>query len=181
MKKLCVFCGSAEGNSPAYLSMATSLGELMAKNNIALVYGGATIGVMGAVADAVLSHGGTVIGVIPKTLVNYEIAHRGLTELHIVEDMHQRKKMMYDRSDAFLSLPGGMGTLDEMFEILTWFQLKLHSKPCFIYNFNGFYDSLLAYLRHSHQEGFIKSEHMKLLQEIKEVDQLEGLIKLPRF
>jgi uncharacterized protein (TIGR00730 family) len=128
MKKLCVFCGSADGSSPAYLEMAMNLGKLMAQKEIALVYGGASIGVMGAIADAVLANGGTVIGVIPKTLVDYEIAHKGLTELHVVDDMHQRKKLMYDKSDAFLSLPGGMGTLDEMFEILTWSQLKLHSK-----------------------------------------------------
>lgn len=175
MKKLCIFCGSAEGKSPVYLEMARQLGEAMAKNNVALVYGGASIGVMGVIADAVLANGGAVIGVIPKTLVNYEIAHKDLTELHIVEDMHQRKKLMYDKSDAFLSLPGGMGTLDEMFEILTWSQLKLHSKPCFIYNFMGFYDSLLAYLKHSHQEGFIKAEHLSMLKEIKDHD---GLLKL---
>jgi uncharacterized protein (TIGR00730 family) len=145
---------------------------MMAKNNVALVYGGASIGVMGAIADAVLLNGGVVIGVIPKTLMAYEIAHKNLTELHIVEDMHQRKKMMYDRSDAFLSLPGGMGTLDEMFEILTWSQLKLHNKPCFIYNFMGFYDSLLAYLHHSHKEGFIKDQHLNLLIEILDHDRL---------
>lgn len=177
MKKLCVFCGSASGNHPLYLETARMLGEMMARENIALVYGGATIGVMGAVADSVLVHGGVVIGVMPKVLVNYEIAHKGLTELHVVEDMHSRKKMMYDRSDAFISLPGGMGTLDEMFEILTWSQLQLHNKPCFIYNLNGFYDSLLEYLRHSHKEGFIKAEHLKLLSEIKAEDQLLGLLK----
>jgi uncharacterized protein (TIGR00730 family) len=176
MKKLCVFCGSADGFSPAYLEMAKQLGKTMAQNNIALVYGGASIGVMGAIADSVLAHGGAVIGVIPKTLVDYEIAHAGLTELHITEDMHQRKKIMYDRSDAFLSLPGGMGTLDEMFEILTWSQLKIHSKPCFIYNFQGFYDSLLAYLGHSHKEGFIKSQHLSLLEEIKDEAALLGML-----
>ncbi|RPJ66947.1 MAG: TIGR00730 family Rossman fold protein [Alphaproteobacteria bacterium] len=175
MKKLCVFCGSAEGNSPAYLEMAQNLGKMMAQNNVALVYGGASIGVMGAIADSVLANGGVVIGVIPKTLVDYEIAHKDLTELHVVEDMHQRKKMMYDRSDAFLSLPGGMGTLDEMFEILTWSQLGLHSKRCFIYNFMGFYDSLLAYLNHSHKEGFIKEPHLHMLEEIKDDT---GLLKL---
>jgi uncharacterized protein (TIGR00730 family) len=172
VKKLCVFCGSADGFSPIYLEMARHLGEMMAKNNVGLVYGGASIGVMGAIADAVLENGGVVIGVIPKTLISYEIAHKNLTELHIVEDMHQRKKMMYDRSDAFLSLPGGMGTLDEMFEILTWSQLKLHNKPCFIYNFMGFYDSLLAYLHHSHKEGFIKEQHLDLLTEILDHEKL---------
>ena len=176
MKMHCVFCGSAEGSSPKYLEMARSLGEFMAQNNIGLVYGGATIGVMGAVADAVLSTGGVVIGIIPKTLVNYEIAHPGLTELHIVEGMHERKKMMYDKSHAFLSLPGGMGTLDEMFEILTWSQLKLHEKPMFIYNFQGFYDSLLEYLRHANKEGFIKPAHMELLQELKDSASLKAKI-----
>jgi uncharacterized protein (TIGR00730 family) len=176
MKKLCVFCGSSDGLSPVYLEMATKLGELMAQNDIALVYGGASIGVMGAIADSVLAHGGTVIGVIPKTLVDYEIAHKGLTELHIVDDMHQRKKLMYDKSDAFLSLPGGMGTLDEMFEILTWSQLKLHSKRCFIYNFIGFYDSLLAYLDHSHKAGFIKTQHLSMLEVIQDEPGLLSLV-----
>ncbi|MBC7540268.1 MAG: TIGR00730 family Rossman fold protein [Bacteriovorax sp.] len=176
MKRLCVFCGSADGLSPAYLEMANKLGKLMAQKEIALVYGGASIGVMGAIADSVLAHGGLVIGVIPKTLVDYEIAHKGLTELHIVEDMHQRKKLMYDKSDAFLSLPGGMGTLDEMFEILTWSQLKLHSKRCFIYNFFGFYDSLLAYLDHSHKEGFIKTQHLSMLEVIKDEPGLLSLV-----
>lgn len=168
MKQLCVFCGSASGLSPAYLEMARALGEKMAKNNIGLVYGGASIGVMGTLADSVLSHGGSVVGVIPKSLMDLEIAHKELTELHVVSDMHQRKKLMYDKSNAFLSLPGGMGTLDEMFEILTWSQLKLHDKRCFIYNFQGFYDSLLAYLKHSHKEGFIKAQHLSLLEEIKD-------------
>jgi uncharacterized protein (TIGR00730 family) len=177
VKKLCVFCGSASGKSPIYIEAARSLGEMMAKNNIALVYGGATIGVMGALADAVLAHGGAVIGVMPKVLVDYEIAHKKLTELHVVDDMHSRKKMMYDRSNAFLTLPGGMGTLDEMFEILTWSQLKLHNKPCFVYNLNGFYDSLLEYLRHSHSEGFIRPEHLKLLAEIKQEAELLSLLK----
>lgn len=177
MKKLCVFCGSASGKSPIYVEAARALGEMMAKNHVALVYGGATIGVMGALADSVLTHGGAVIGVMPKVLVDYEIAHKKLTELHVVDDMHSRKKMMYDRSDAFLTLPGGMGTLDEMFEILTWSQLKLHNKSCFVYNLNGFYDSLLEYLRHSHSEGFIRPEHLKLLTEIKQEAELLALLK----
>jgi uncharacterized protein (TIGR00730 family) len=139
-KKLCVFCGSAQGNSERYVQQAQKVGELMASLNVGLVYGGATVGVMGAIADSVLSHGGHVIGVIPKSLVEYEVAHYKVTKLHIVEGMHERKKMMYDFSDAFLVLPGGMGTLDEMFEILTWSQLKLHSKPIYILNEFGFYD-----------------------------------------
>lgn len=172
MKSLCVFCGSAPGQSPKYVEMARKLGEWLAKNDITLVYGGATIGVMGAVADGVMNGGGKVIGVIPQSLVDYEIAHPGLTELHVVSGMHERKAMMYNLSDAFISLPGGMGTLDEMFEILTWAQLKYHNKPCYLFNFDGFFDSLLAYLHHAYNEGFIKSEHMKLLKEIKKIEDL---------
>ena len=176
MSTLCIFCGSAPGKNENYVLMATKLGEFLAKQKITLVYGGATIGVMGAVADGVLNGGGKVIGVIPKSLVDYEIAHPGLTELHIVEGMHERKKMMYELSDAFLSLPGGMGTLDEMFEILTWAQLKYHNKPCYLLNFEGFFDSLLSYLKHAHAEGFIKVEHMRLLKEIKDIEELEKLL-----
>lgn len=176
MKSLCVFCGSAPGKSPEYIALARRLGEMLAENNVTLVYGGATIGVMGAVADGVLNKGGKVIGVIPQSLVDYEIAHPGLTELHVVSGMHERKAIMYELSDGFISLPGGMGTLDEMFEILTWAQLKYHNKPCYILNQTGFFDSLLSYLKHAHQEGFIKEAHMELLKEIKDVEQLQKLL-----
>jgi uncharacterized protein (TIGR00730 family) len=176
MKKLCIFCGSAAGRNPKYIELGTKIGELLVKNNTALVYGGASIGLMGAVADSVLKNGGKVIGVIPKTLVDYEVAHSGLTELIVVDNMHQRKQLMYDHADLFLSLPGGMGTLDEMFEVLTWRQLKYHAKPSYIFNFEGFYDSLLSYLRHSNQEGFVKNEHLDLLHEIKNLEALEKLL-----
>lgn len=157
--------------------MAKQLGKILAENQIGLVYGGASIGVMGALADSVLAHNGVVIGVIPKTLVDYEIAHKNLTELHVVEGMHDRKKLMYDRSDFFLTLPGGMGTLDEMFEILTWAQLQLHSKPCMIFNFNKFYDSLLAHLKHTQSEGFLKQAHFELLTEVKSLDEIQNHLK----
>lgn len=173
MKKLCIFCGSGAGRDPKYTELGTKIGELLVKNNIGLVYGGASIGLMGAIADSVLKNNGTVIGVIPKALVDYEVAHDGLSKLMVVDNMHQRKQLMYDHSDAFLSLPGGMGTLDEMFEVLTWTQLKYHQKPSYIFNFDGFYDSLLSYLRHSSAEGFIKSEHLNLLTEIKTLSDLE--------
>jgi uncharacterized protein (TIGR00730 family) len=176
MKKLCIFCGSAAGNDSKYIELGTKVGELLVKNNIGLVYGGASIGLMGAIADSVLKHGGHVTGVIPKALVDYEVAHKGLSELHITENMHQRKQMMYDYSDAFLSLPGGMGTLDEMFEVLTWTQLKYHEKGSYIFNFEGFYDSLLSYLKHSQAEGFIKLAHLELLSEIKDLASLEKLL-----
>lgn len=152
------------------------IGELLVKHNIGLVYGGASIGVMGAIADSVMRNGGYAVGVIPQSLVDYEVAHAGLSELHVVDGMHQRKKLMYDLSDAFLTLPGGMGTLDEMFEVLTWTQLKYHTKESYILNFGGFYDSLLSYLRASHDEGFIKGEHLALLKEIKDVEGLEKII-----
>lgn len=171
-KRLCVFCGASSGTNPTYVQMAHDLGKLLVKNNIGLVYGGATIGVMGAVADSVLENGGEVIGVMPEHLVNYEIAHKKLTELHVVSDMHTRKALMYEKSDYFLTLPGGMGTLDEMFEILTWAQLKLHNKPCYIYNFNGFYDSLLSHLHRIHEEGFMKKEHLELLTAVNSLEEI---------
>lgn len=176
MKKLCIFCGSAKGNDPKYMKLGTMIGELLVKNKISLVYGGASIGLMGAIADSVMKNGGTVIGVIPKSLVDYEVAHSGLSQLFVVDNMHQRKQLMYDNADAFLSLPGGMGTLDEMFEVLTWAQLKYHSKPSYIFNFEGFYDSLLSYLKHSNGEGFVKNEHLELLHEIKNLEELEKLL-----
>ncbi|MBY0415974.1 MAG: TIGR00730 family Rossman fold protein [Bdellovibrionales bacterium] len=176
LKKLCVFCGSAAGNDPKYMELGRQLGVMLAKNKIALVYGGASIGLMGAIADSVMENGGTVIGVIPKALVDYEVAHSGLSQLFIVDNMHQRKQLMYDNADLFLSLPGGMGTLDEMFEVLTWTQLKYHQKPSYILNFEGFYDSLLAYLKHSNHEGFVKNEHLELLTEIKVLSQLEKVL-----
>ena len=178
MKYLCVFCGSGSGNNHEYILMAKKLGKFLAENHIGLVYGGATIGIMGALADSVLLNEGKVIGVIPKSLVEYEIAHRNLTELHVVETMHERKKIMYDYSHYFLTLPGGMGTLDEMFEILTWAQLKIHSKPCFIFNFNHFYDSLLKHLENVHKEGFIKSEHLALLNEVTTLNDIQNQLLL---
>lgn len=169
MKRLCVFCGSAKGNSDRYIEQAKQVGEILANQKIGLVFGGGKVGIMGTIADAVLKNGGEVTGVIPKSLVGSEVAHHGITKLHIVDDMHSRKKMMYDLADAFLTLPGGMGTLDEMFEILTWAQLGLHKKPIYLLNEFGFYDSLMQYIRHSHTEGFIKNEHVQLITEIRNV------------
>lgn len=176
MKKLCIFCGSATGKNPKYMELGTKIGEMLVQNHIGLVYGGASIGLMGAIADSVMKNGGHVTGVIPKSLVDYEVAHKGLSELFITDNMHQRKQMMYDCSDAFLSLPGGMGTLDEMFEVLTWTQLKYHEKASYILNFEGFYDSLLSYLRHSESEGFIRTAHLELLTELKDISSLEKLL-----
>ena len=173
MKRVCVFCGASNGNSNKYKEQARAVGNYLTKNNWGLVYGGGRVGVMGAVADAVLENKGDVVGVIPKNLVSAEVAHHSITQLHIVESMHERKRMMYDFSDAFLVLPGGMGTLDEMFEILTWAQLKFHSKPVYILNSFGFFDLLLNYIRSCAHEGFIKAEHLHLFHEIKDINELK--------
>lgn len=163
MKRICVFCGSAEGNDPAILEEARELGRLLAANGIGLVYGGAGIGVMGALANACLEAGGDVTGVIPRTLMRKEVAHRGLTKLIVVEDMHQRKALMADLSDAFIALPGGFGTFEEIFEMVTWRQIRIHSKPLVLVNTNGFYDGLHAFVSHSTALGFIRDSNMELL------------------
>src|SRR6187549_1487199 len=148
MMRVCVFAGSSSGSRPEYRTAAEDLGRELAARGIELVYGGAHVGLMGGVADAVLAGGGRVTGVIPKALVDKEVAHTGLTDLRIVASMHQRKALMVDLSDAFIALPGGWGTLDEMFEILTWAQLGLHRKPCGLLNVQKYFDRLLAFLDH---------------------------------
>ncbi len=163
MKRVCVFAGSSAGARADYVTAAAELGRVLAARGIGLVYGGARVGLMGAVADAVLAGGGEVIGVIPQSLVEKEVAHTGLTDLRIVTSMHQRKALMADLSDAFIALPGGWGTLDEMFEILTWAQLGLHRKPCGLLNAEGYFDRLLAFLDHTIEEGFVRREYGSLL------------------
>lgn len=155
IRRVCVFCGSRPGDQPQYLHAATALGEILARRGLELVYGGAHRGLMGAVADSVLAHGGRVTGVIPAVLVNMEVAHRGLTSLHIVETMHERKMLMADLSDAFIALPGGYGTLDELFETATWAQLGIHNKPFGLLNVGNYFDHLLAFVDHMVREGFI--------------------------
>jgi uncharacterized protein (TIGR00730 family) len=154
--RVCVFCGSSPGARPAYLEAARSLGSLLAQRRIGLVYGGASVGLMGAIADAVLAGGGEAIGVIPRSLLDRELAHDGLSELHVVETMHQRKALMAQLSDAFVILPGGAGTLDEFFETLTWRQLGLHSKPLALLDVDGFFRPLLALADHLVEEGFVQ-------------------------
>ncbi len=162
MKSLCVFCGSASGASPEIHRQAKELGKVLAIKNITLVYGGAAIGVMGMLADSCLENGGKVIGVMPQGLEQREISHKKLTELHIVKNMHERKQLMYELSDAFIALPGGFGTLDELFEILTWRQLGEHSKNIGILNIGGFFSPLLSYLENAHLLGFVKKDDMML-------------------
>ncbi|MBK5911753.1 Rossman fold protein, TIGR00730 family [Rhodothalassium salexigens] len=163
MKRLCVYCGSRDGQQPAYLEAARALGRLLAERGIGLVYGGASIGVMGTLANAVLDGGGEAIGVIPRALDDREVGHRGLTELHVVETMHERKNIMSVLSDGFVALPGGLGTFEELFEVWTWAQLGVHRKPVGLLNAGGFYDPLLAFLDHATAEGFVEREHRDLV------------------
>jgi uncharacterized protein (TIGR00730 family) len=161
---LCLFCGSASGKSPVYAEAAQQLGLLLAKNKIRLVYGGGNVGLMGIVADEVMKAGGEVIGVIPDFLVRMEVAHNGITQLEVVNSMHERKKRMADLSDAFVALPGGWGTLDELAEILTWRQLKLITQPIFLLNTNGFFDPLLMQMKRMTEDGFLKEENLNNLK-----------------
>lgn len=164
LNKLCIFCGSSSGNSPAYQDAAEALAETLAESRIGLVYGGAQVGLMGSMADACLKRGVAVIGVIPGALFPREIPHPGLTELHVVDSMHERKQMMYELSDAFVALPGGIGTLEELFEILTWGQLGLHAKPCGLLNVEGYFDKMLEFLDGAVERDFLKPKHRALLQ-----------------
>ena len=157
-RRVCVFCGSKPGNRPAYSTEAVNLGRLLGENGLGLVYGGAQVGLMGMVADAALKHGSEVIGVIPDVLAGVEVAHQGLSRLVTVGTMHERKALMAKEADAFVALPGGFGTLDEFFEILTWAQLEIHSKPCLLVNTDGYFDHLLEFLETSIREGFLKRE-----------------------
>jgi len=159
MLSFCVFCGSNEGRNPAFASAARELGRAMAERNITLVYGGGNIGLMGILADTVLTAGGRVVGVIPGFLAEREVAHAGLTDMIVVDSMHERKARMAELSDAFIALPGGLGTLEELFEVWTWRQLGLHAKPCGLLNVSGFFDGLTAFLRHAVDERMLKAEH----------------------
>lgn len=160
---ICVFCGSSLGVRDDYRAAAASLGETLARRGVGLVYGGASVGLMGTVADAALQNGGAVYGVLPKALADLEIAHEDLTELHIVTSMHERKAMMADMSDAFIALPGGIGTLEETFEVLTWTQLGFHAKPVGLLNVAGFFDHLEGFLDQLVAEGFVKQAHRAIL------------------
>lgn len=163
MKRVCVFCGSSPGLRASYGQAASELGRLLVHNGVGLVYGGAGVGLMGRLADAVMDAGGEALGVIPRALVEREIAHSNLTELRVVDSMHQRKALMADLSDAFVALPGGLGTLEELFEVYTWAQLGLHRKPCALLNVEGYYDGVAGFLDHAVQERFLAEDHRRLL------------------
>jgi uncharacterized protein (TIGR00730 family) len=172
MKRLCVFCGSKTGDRAVYPETARHLGELLVQRGIGLVFGGGHIGLMGVLADAMLARGGEVIGVIPRALVDRELAHPAVKEMHIVDSMHQRKAIMADLADAFAALPGGYGTGDELFEILTWAQLGIHGKPIGLLNTAGFFDPLLAWIDHTIREGFVKERYRGLLRVAADPQQL---------
>jgi len=163
MKSICVYCGSSPDADPAFLSLARRFGRGLAERGYQLVFGGVGLGLMGAVADGALSAGGRVIGIIPKALLEMEVAHPHLAELHVVDDMHQRKRMMAERADGFVVLPGGCGTLDEFFEIFTWAQLGFHEKPVAILNGNDYYEPMLAMMRGMVRHGFLKEVHFDML------------------
>jgi uncharacterized protein (TIGR00730 family) len=163
MKRICVFCGSSSGSRPEYRAAAEEMGAELVRRNIGLVYGGTHVGLMGALADAVLAAGGEAVGVIPENLMAREVGHKGLTKLHVVRSMHERKALMADLSDAFVALPGGFGTLEEFCEVVTWAQLGLHAKPCGILNVLGYYSPLLAMFDHAVQERFLKPENRALV------------------
>jgi uncharacterized protein (TIGR00730 family) len=159
MRRLCVFCGSSVGNQAEYAEAAQQLGALLAARGVSLVYGGGNVGLMGVIADAVMAHGGEAIGVIPQALADREIAHTGITELRVVDSMHTRKAMMADLADAFVAMPGGVGTFEEFFEVVTWTQLGLHRKPCGLLNVKNFYTPLAAFIDQAVSEGFIRPVH----------------------
>lgn len=163
MKRVCVFCGSNAGTDPEFGNAARRLGELLAGRGTGVVYGGGKVGIMGALADATLQAGGQVFGIIPQKMVDLELEHTGVTELHVVRTMHERKALMSHMSDAFIALPGGFGTLDELFESLTWSQLGLHEKPCGLLNVNGYFDPLLDFLNRATDMEFIPPDHRRLL------------------
>ena len=163
MKRICVFCGSSRGGRPEYLAAATALGNLLIEQGLGLVYGGGDVGLMGRVARTVFEQGGEVIGVIPKALAKKEIAFQGLSDLRVVGSMHERKALMAELADGFIALPGGLGTFEEFFEVLTWAQLGIHQKPCGLLNSCGYYDALIDFLKTSVQEGFVREEHRSMV------------------
>jgi uncharacterized protein (TIGR00730 family) len=175
--RLCVFCGSNSGRDPVYLEGAKQLGIALAENGIGLVYGGSSVGLMGAVADAALEAGGDVIGIIPRALWEKEVGHTGLKDLRVVDSMHQRKALMAELSDGFIAMPGGVGTLEELFEVWTWAQLGHHRKPCSLLNINGYYDQLGLFLNHMVNEAFVKPEHRTMLIVEKRIDTLLNAIR----
>ncbi|MFG0755820.1 TIGR00730 family Rossman fold protein [Pseudomonas sp. TYF_14] len=163
VRSVCVFCGASMGANPAYREAAVALGQAIARRGLTLVYGGGAVGLMGVVADAAMAAGGEVVGIIPQSLLDAEVGHKGLTRLEVVDGMHARKARMAELSDAFIALPGGLGTLEELFEVWTWGQLGYHAKPLGLLDVNGFYDKLGGFLDHIVEEGFVRPQHRAML------------------
>lgn len=179
MKNVLLFCGSSKGNDPAIVDMANALGKYLAENNFRLIYGGGNVGLMGIIANAVMQNGGEVIGIIPEFLMVREVGHVDVTEFHVVKSMHERKALMCDKADLILAIPGGFGTFDELFEMLTWLQLGLHTKPIGLLNFDGFFDLLLQQLDVMVDKGFLRPSNRELIL-VKEnyIEMMEALSKL---
>ncbi len=177
MKSICVYCGANAGADPLYAERARALAAALVEANLALVYGGGNVGLMGIIADEVLRLGGEVTGVIPTQLVEREVGHTGLTRQFIVKDMHERKAMMAQLSDGFIAMPGGLGTLEELFEMLTWSQLGIHAKPIALYNVNNFYDQLIGFIGHARDQGFIAPRNAELMMSAAEPQALVKLLK----
>lgn len=176
IESLAVFCGSKEGKDPVFIEQARKLGQLMAAKKITLIYGGGSAGIMGVIADAVMENGGHVKGVIPKILLEWEVQHRGITELIICDDMHERKRTIYSLCDAAMVLPGGFGTLDELFEILTWNQLTIHDKQIFLLNSGGFYDHLVAHVELMREQGFLYEKADRSIHFLNDPEELNGYL-----
>jgi hypothetical protein len=176
-RRVCVFCASARGNAPEFCAAASALGRALAEAGWGLVYGGAQVGLMGLLADAAIEAGGEAIGVIPRSLEQKEVAHRRLDKLYVVESMHERKQKMVDHSDAFVALPGGYGTLDEFFEVLTWLQLGIHDKPCVLINLEDYFGKLLAFLDTAVEHGFLKPENRALIHVISAPQEVVPLLQ----
>jgi len=172
MRRICVFCGASSGARPEYADATTEVARLLAADGIGVVYGGGGVGLMGVLADAVLAEGGEIIGVIPRALMDREIAHPGVTDMRVVGSMHERKALMAELADAFIALPGGIGTLEELFEVYTWAQLGLHHKPCALLNVEGYYDGVAGFLGHAVQERFLRVEHLEVLMVEREAEAL---------
>ncbi len=177
MKRICIFCGSNNGANPIFLETAEMVGKFLADEKIGLVYGGGRVGLMGKLADTVLENGGQVIGVIPQSLADKEVAHQDLTELHIVNSMHERKALMAEFADGFIALPGGFGTFEELCEIITWAQLGIHSKPCALLNVDGFFDNLVAMFDLATSEQFVRAEHRQIVLIESEIEKLYKLMQ----
>ena len=174
VRSVCVFCGASIGSNPAYREAAVALGQAIARRGWTLVYGGGAVGLMGVVADAAMAAGGDVVGIIPQSLLDAEVGHKGLTRLEVVDGMHARKARMAELSDAFIALPGGLGTLEELFEVWTWGQLGYHAKPLVLLDVNGFYDKLGGFLDHIVEEGFVRPQHRDMLLLGQQPDELLG-------